>query len=84
MANKKVKVCGQCCTATGDDYYYCETDGDACTCELALCSTCSDPLVHFDENGNCPDWWGKDLTEKEVEELLQEAADDAAQDAESE
>ena len=70
---QQISVCGQCCVVTNDDEYGCPEDN----CDLVLCPTCSNPEVHFREDGSCPPWWGEGLTEEQVEKRMREAAEEA-------
>ncbi len=70
MCKIHVTVCGQCVEPTENEEYGCP----ASNCELILCSTCSNPEVHFDADGNCPKWWGDGLTKQEVESRMNKVA----------
>ena len=68
----ELKVCGQCGDPRYDDEYGCPDDNPDCT--LALCGACCKPVVHFRDDGSCPDWWGESMTEEEVAERMRESA----------
>lgn len=75
---KEVKVCGQCAELLqhGEERiriglpWGCPVE----QCDLELCGTCSNSEVHLDEKGRCAKWWGTNLTKKEINERMQEAA----------
>lgn len=50
-----VKLCGQCSEPLGEEWYPCPID----RCGRVLCPACSNPEIHFQSDGSCPEWWGK-------------------------